>query len=207
MHCELLNDGSQVYAVAQYCKVIQEGTVGHLFQIDVHTSVTVAEETAQGNDYVMQLPSLTGTTVEDISHFHVQGFEVDNDNNPAPENVPTAPTPSTTSCIYLDWESNKLNPRRSNYLRKYKAVLRGFGMATKNILKVHFLHFLPVDFIKEVLPEKMSQLIAPPCLFPDLIRFLALMLLIGTPQGSSRREFWLTEDVDIFYEQFSSSIT
>jgi hypothetical protein len=50
----------------------------------------------------MQLSSLTGTAVEDISHFHVQGFEVVNGNDPAPENVPAATTPSKTSCILLD---------------------------------------------------------------------------------------------------------
>ena len=34
MHHELFDDGSQIYAVARYCKVIQEGAVGNLFQID-----------------------------------------------------------------------------------------------------------------------------------------------------------------------------
>ena len=102
MHHDLFDDGSQIYAVAQYCKGIQEGAVGNLFQIDEHADLAVAEEAAQGNDCVMQLPSLTRTTVEDISHFRAQGFEVDDDNDPAPENVPAASTPSTTSCIYLD---------------------------------------------------------------------------------------------------------
>ena len=121
---------------------------------------------------MMQLPSLTGTTVEDISHFRAQGFEVDNDNDPVPENVPAVATQSTTSCIYLDWGSNTLDPRRSNNLSNYKAVLRGFDMATKNSLLAHFLHFLPVDFIKQILLKHMNQLIVPSCLFPDLIRFL-----------------------------------
>jgi hypothetical protein len=96
----------------------------------------------------MQLPSLTGTTVEDISHFCAQGFEDDNDNDPASENVPAVATHSTTTCIYLDWGSNTLDPRRNNILSNYKAVLRGFGMATKKSLLAHFLHFLQVDFIK-----------------------------------------------------------
>ena len=117
-------------------------------------------------------------------------------------NVPAATTPSTTSCIYLDWGSNTLDPRRSNNLSNYKAVLRGFDMATKNSILAHFLHFLPGDFIKEVLLEQMNQLIVPPCLFPEFIRFLARMLLIGTTQGYSWREFWSTEDVDIFRSTF-----
>ena len=69
MHHVLFDDGSQIYAVDQYCKVVQEGAVGNLFHIDEHSDLAVAEEAAQGNDCVMQLPSLTGTTVEDISHF------------------------------------------------------------------------------------------------------------------------------------------
>ena len=119
MHHELFDDGSQMYDVDQYCKVIQEGAVGYLSQIDEHAGLAVAEEADQGNDCVRQLPSLTGTIVEDISHFCTQGFEVDNDNNPAPENVPAATTPSTTSCIYLDWGSNTLDPRRSNNLSNH----------------------------------------------------------------------------------------
>jgi hypothetical protein len=173
--------------------------VGYLFQVDEHAGLAVAEEAAQGNDCVMQLPSLTGATVEDISHSCVQGFEVDdNDNDPVPENISAAATPSTTSCIYLDWGSNTLDPRRSNSLSNYKTVLRGFDMATKSRLLAHFLHFLSVDFIKEALLKQMNQLIIPPYLIPEFIMFLALMQLIGTTQGCSRREFWLTEDVDIF---------
>ena len=75
-------------------------------------------------------------------------------------------------------------------------------MAAKNSILAHFLHFLPVDYIKEVLLEQMSQLIVPLCLFPEFMRFLALMLLIGTAQGCSRREFWSTKDVDIFRQTF-----
>ena len=56
----VLQNESQIYAVAQYCKVIQEGTVGNLFHIDEHADLAVAEEAAQGNDCVMELPSLTG---------------------------------------------------------------------------------------------------------------------------------------------------
>ena len=156
MHHDLFDDGSQIYAVAWNWWVIQEGAVGNNFQIDEHAGLAVAEETAQGNDCVMQLPSLTGTIVEDISHFGMKGFEVDNVNDPTPEFVPIAATSSTTSCIYLDWGSNTLDPRRSNNLSNYKAVLRGFDMATKNSLLAHFLHFLPVDFIKEVPLEQMS---------------------------------------------------
>jgi hypothetical protein len=169
MHHDMFDDGSQVYAVAQYCKVIQEGTVGNLFQIDEHNCLAVAEEAAQGHDCAMQLPSLTGTTVKDIPHFHIQGFEVDDDNDPAPENVPAAATPSTTSCTNLDCGSNTLDPMRSNSLSSYKAVLRGFDMAAKNCILAHFLHFLPADFIKEVFLEQMNQLIVPPCLFPGFI--------------------------------------
>jgi hypothetical protein len=35
--------------------------VGRLFQIDEHTALAAVEETAQENDCVMELPSLTRT--------------------------------------------------------------------------------------------------------------------------------------------------
>ena len=46
MHHDLFDNGSQIYAVAQYCKVSQEGAVGNLFQIDEHADLAVAEEAA-----------------------------------------------------------------------------------------------------------------------------------------------------------------
>ena len=100
MHHDLFDDGSQIYAVAQYCKVIQESAVGNIFQKDEHADLATAEEAAQGSYCVMQLPSMTETTVEDISHFCTQGFEVNNDSDPAPENVPATATPSTNQ-LYL----------------------------------------------------------------------------------------------------------
>ena len=78
MRHDLFDDGSQIYAVAWYCKVIQEGDVGNLFQIDEHADLAVAEEAAQGNDCAMQLPSLTGTTVEDISNILILRVELAN---------------------------------------------------------------------------------------------------------------------------------
>ena len=121
--------------------------------------------------------------MEDVLHFCMQGFEVDDDNDPAPENVLAAATPSTTRCTYLDWGSNTLDPRRINNLSNHKAILKSFDMAIKNSLLVHFLHFLPVDFIKEILLKQMNQLIVPPCLFLEFKRLLALMLLIGKHKG------------------------
>jgi hypothetical protein len=41
MHHDLFNDASQIYAVAQYCRVIQEGAVRLFFQIDEHTNLAV----------------------------------------------------------------------------------------------------------------------------------------------------------------------
>jgi hypothetical protein len=54
LHHDLFDDGLHIYGVAQYCKVIQEDSVRYLFQKYEHNCLAVAEETAQGNDCVME---------------------------------------------------------------------------------------------------------------------------------------------------------
>ena len=56
---------------------------------------------------------------EDISNFRAQGFEVDDDNNPAPENIPTG-TDTGTDNMYRPWGSESLDARSIAGVRDVK---------------------------------------------------------------------------------------
>ena len=48
---------------------------------------------------------------EDASNFRAQGFEVDDDNEPAPENIPRQNDNNNSSCQYLEWGSETIGCR------------------------------------------------------------------------------------------------
>jgi len=88
-HTDFINE--ELHAVARYCKVITEGPCIELF-----TEYTVSSEEVEDNGPVVDegldamevVPRLTGDVTEDITRLRLEGFKVDNDNEPTVENIP-----------------------------------------------------------------------------------------------------------------------
>ena len=81
---------------------------------------------------------------EDISNFRAQGFEVDNDNEPAPENVLTG-NDTGTGNMYQPWGSEPLDAKRVAGVRYVKPNLVSADPSMHTVLGF-FLHFLPMEF-------------------------------------------------------------
>ena len=88
-------DDEELYVVARYCRVL--GPCSEIFRESteliegVEDNVPVVDE---GLDQIELLQNLTGNLREDIAQLTLYGFEVDDDNKPAEENIP-APTQTT----------------------------------------------------------------------------------------------------------------
>lgn len=80
-----------LYVVERYCRVINEGPCIELFGEDT-SSIEDLEDNGTtvdvGLDTVEVLPNLTGDIREDIERLTLEGFEVDDDNEPDEENIP-----------------------------------------------------------------------------------------------------------------------
>ena len=100
------DDGQILHAVARFCKVTEEGPVESLFDILSRNDVENDKNVAVGDDEntEREIPSVLN---EDISNFRAQGFAVDDDNEPAPENIPTS-TDTDTDDTYRPWGSEPL---------------------------------------------------------------------------------------------------
>ena len=95
-----LFDGVELYCVQRWAKVLTEGAIEHLFdssepsQQDSTGSGAnrrpVEEEGQEIDDQVLRARNCP----EDISTVRAQGLEVDDDNKPAPENIPCADEPT-----------------------------------------------------------------------------------------------------------------
>ena len=83
------DDGQILHAVTRFCKVTEEGPVESLFDTIPTNDVENDENVAVGGveNEEREIPSMLN---EDVSNFRAQGLSVDDDNEPAPENIPTA---------------------------------------------------------------------------------------------------------------------
>ena len=104
------DDGEILHAVQRFCKVTEEEPAESRFDIiptgDVEDATNVAIE--GGEITGREIPT---TFNEDISNFRAQGFSVDDDNDPAPENIPT-PAEVVNGRIYRAWGSEPIDARR-----------------------------------------------------------------------------------------------
>jgi hypothetical protein len=82
------DDGRILHAVTRFCKVQQEGPIESLFERPLPDDLEGGGNVAGEADDIegREIPSILN---EDISNFRAQGFAVDNDNEPAPENIPS----------------------------------------------------------------------------------------------------------------------
>jgi hypothetical protein len=142
------DDGTLLHAVARYCKLQQEGSPEHYFidasqdTIEVGTSV-IAEE---GNEIGVPIPTILND--EDVSNFRALGFCVDDDNEPAPEDIPT-PNANPNECTYMEWKSVPIDERRVMAAVDVRPILKGADPSLHTILG-YFFHFLPVEYLKTV---------------------------------------------------------
>jgi hypothetical protein len=76
--------------------------------VDGGANVTGKAEEIEGRE----IPSILN---EDISNFRAQRFAVDDDNDPAPKNIPS-PQDQSVDGMYLPWQSEPLEPTQVNIL-------------------------------------------------------------------------------------------
>ena len=137
MRQEDFDDGTLLHAVARYCKVQQEGSLEHYFidasQDNVENgSPAIAE---QGNEIGVPIPTILND--KDVSNFRAMGFCVDDDNEPAPENIPT-PNANPIECIYMEWNSVPIDERRVMAAVDVRPPLKGADPTLHTILGFFF---------------------------------------------------------------------
>ncbi|KAI2510973.1 hypothetical protein MHU86_3445 [Fragilaria crotonensis] len=133
------DDGQILHAVTRFCKVTEEGPVEFLFDSTIPTNNAGNDkDVAVGGDEneEREIPSFMN---EDASSFRVQGFSDDNDNEPAPKNIPT-PANTVNDGMYRIWGSKPLDARR---------VVGVSADASMHTVLGFFLHFLPLEYFKK----------------------------------------------------------
>jgi hypothetical protein len=178
----------EVYAHKRYVKVLEEGPAADFFNTNPVVDEVITEEV---QNEMVEVPVLTSNVADDVERLRVEGYGVDDDNEPAPENVPNAPqSDDHDSPIYSEWGSRHFCNRRLQNRFQESATLNSDPPTSSRL--DWFLKFLPVDYINSVLiPETNNHLSGAPLDFPEFLRFIGLLFLMATlNSGVDRRSFF-----------------
>ena len=191
------DDGHLLHAVTRYCKVIEEGPREHFFNDVPEDSIeggggAVAVE-GDGNQG-LEIPLNMGD--DDIANYRAQGFGVDSDNDPAPENIPS-PSGTNNECQYSDWNSDTWDQRKLLGVNDFLPTLVGADPTLHTILG-YFTHFFPISFFKDTVLPATNACLNHPLTWEEFLRFLGLIFLMATTQGNARRDFWAAESPNYF---------
>ena len=190
-----------VYSQKRYAKVLQCGAAADYFEGSAEE--VVLEDVVDEEESLVETPQIdnanlivpiienSDTVNETISRMINDGYEVDDDNDPAPENVPT-PSTSTTSqqeITYFPWGSRSNCERRSQGHRFENANLVTPTVTSRCI--DYFLKFLP-EFIKQTILVETNKVIdGRHVTWGEFMRYLGIWFLLSIlSHGCSRRSFW-----------------
>ena len=167
----------QLYAAKRYIHLTQEGEEDSLFVLaeDVIPAVSAGAigpltfdqtnraDGVEANDASILLSVRTSNLrLEDMVELRSQGISIDDDNNPAPENVPRQGDNTTRTC---NWRREGIIcPRKAGNLQNSFASFRHYShdaILRMSLLQL-FLVMFPEDYIEEVLiPETTKGLSVP----------------------------------------------
>ena len=189
----------EIYCVERYCKVLKEGPTGQFFALDnADLAPTIAEEEPETG--LIETPTTIpgGNVNDDIVRIRMQGLEVDDDNDPAPENIPTATNiPSDSPFTGWTGSTNGFDNRRSNN-HKYKGP-RMISPRISNSKLTFSLTFLLCYYIKTVLIVETNKTLEGHALtFGEFLVFLGLWYLMATVSGCNCKQFFSSQPVNIF---------
>jgi hypothetical protein len=194
----------ELYTAKQYVKVVEEGPSDLFFDVAPPSPATPQEEVATeenaGTEFDFQR---TGDVGEDIRTVLAQGLAVDDDNAPAPENVPEiTQTPRDESSGLFEGQRFSWNGVCQCKLMTNQKLLPGFNNwrpGSKTSFDF-FLQLVPIEWFKTSVVENTSDSLRAaglqPTSFGKMCRFLGLWLLIATVVGFPRRDFFTNRDYD-----------
>ena len=203
--CAILNHPDfadvELHAVVRYCSVTTEGPCSEFFVADgLPTEEIKNEEPAQdeGLDPIPIVPTMTGDLCEDIAHLRIEGFEVDDDNDPTEENLPSS-TPAAENTLesmgYKDWDSTQTcNRKGEGQVEENPKLLRTPSSLTR---LGYFCLFMPETFIKHVvIPKTSAHIDGTAMSFGEFLRCIGLWLLMASQLKANVREYFSTANID-----------
>ena len=193
----------EIYSVLRWVKVEHEGDREDFFEEDEsneNPNVAAEEELPEEGDIIPQSVFDSSGVSEDIAMVIGQGFQVDDDNEPAEENVPTPTVDDSTNSNYVEaeWNWNGMCPRKMNGCRNMMPCLKGVEetMIENISLLMMFLLMIPKKYFEEVILVETNKVINGEKLtFGEFLRWIGIWFFLSTLSGFSRSDFWSSKEI------------
>jgi Transposase IS4 len=203
---DVMNDDEhvEVYACRRYVSIELEGPREGFFTNNIDIEDTERNDDITGEDTpfpeeVVERFHRTGLDDEDI--VMLTGLiQVDNDSDPAPENIPRENN-NNNECVFADQWGHSGICFRSCQLQPGHNHLPGLSSTLPshpNLVDV-FEQLFPKRFLVDViLVETNKHLKLGSLSYGEFLQWIGLWFLMATIQGPSRHDYWRQADVDCF---------
>lgn len=127
-------------------------------------------------------------------------IEIDDDNLPAPENVPTvaAVINNQGPVVYRgDWGHSGVCNRRATSSADFFPSFPKHPSANKSLIDLFEILF-PVAYLEDVVIENINKRLddnQPPVKYGEFLRFLGIFFLLSCHQGGERKHYWSTDPI------------
>ena len=123
--------------------------------------------------------------------------DMDDDSQPAPENIPTMT--DTPSIISTEREHEGVCFRKEVNCPNSPAVLVRPVNTTRDDINLQlFEHLFPKNFLKEVMIPTMNRKLSNAVSYGELLSWIGLWILMSMVDGSDHWSFWSSKDMNIY---------
>ena len=174
----------ELHAVKHYFTVEDEGDPDLFFD-----AATLGQE-AEGQQ--VPLPPVIDADVNGVNHRGANELiaaltgvvEIDDDNEPAPENIPLPDSATTSPILHSSWGHSGFCFRKQEGLPNNPAKLSSPVDTTRNDINLQlFEHLFPWQYVKDVIIIEMNKKLKHPCSYGEFLRWIGIWVLISTVDG------------------------
>ena len=199
-------EDTELYSVARWVKVTKEGHASQLFLTDKDEGGSgdpvVNADDACAAEMTDEMFHTSGNRAEDIARMRALGFDVDDDNDCLPENVPSSlvfEESTTTGPINEQtWGWDGMDNRKQVNATDVRATINNMSshaLSTVSYLQMFFL-FYPKWLIEDVIIPQTNKGLEEPLSLGEFIRWIGVWLFLATISGFKRADFWSMNPVD-----------
>ena len=185
-------EGIELYCAERYAIVTEEGSPADFFEGNDAAAAgdDAGQAAGEAEDELRGIPMVTDDVQENIARLCAKGYGVDDDKEPAPENIPNNNIRNnSTTTSYQEWGSQTTCNRRSQGHRFENARLSQHPPNNRRMS--WFLHFLPVQYLRDILlVETNKNMEGKPVEWPEFLRFIGLLLLMSNFITGYDRRSW-----------------
>ena len=186
----------QIYCVPRWARIVEEGSAIDFFDKDDRDGDDDVEVNVNNVEPIVEVPnevSRAQNCGEDIAMVRAMGFMVEDDNDPAPENIPE-PGGSVTDGVTQTWGWSGADQRSlfgaTDHQPKMKTV-RGILLETITYPAM-FLLLFPRLFLEDVILLATNSNLTKKMDLSEFLVFIGLWFILSyaSPGNLNRAEFW-----------------